>query len=192
MVAILKAIQNNEISDISNVVVISNQENSLGLKKAKEDFNVNTEVISKKKFAGNDFDNKLLDIMERYNIYPNNGILCLAGFMQILSCNIVNRYKFRILNIHPSLLPSFRGLHAQKQALDSGVKVSGCTVHFVDTGIDTGPIIIQKCVPVMENDTEESLSERILKEEHVVYKEAINLFIKGKLEIENNKVFTKR
>lgn len=192
MIAILNAIKNNDISNISNVVVISNQENALGLKRAKEEFNVNTASISKKEFSGNNFNKKLLELLERYGIYPNNSVICLAGFMHILSDDIVNRYRFRILNIHPSLLPSFRGLHAQKQALDCGVKISGCTVHFVDSGVDTGPIIVQKCVPVMDYDTEETLSERILKEEHIAYKEAIKLFIEGNLEVKNNKVLIKR
>lgn len=188
MSAILKGIQNDEIKNISNIVVISNKDNAEGLNKAKNDFNINTELISKTRFTGDEFDNRLLYLMEKYHVFPHNGIICLAGFMQILSPVIVNKYRFRILNIHPSLLPSFRGLHAQKQAINSGVKISGCTVHFVDTGIDTGPIIVQKCVPVLDYDTEETLSIRILKEEHLAYKEAIQLFTEGKLRIENNKV----
>jgi phosphoribosylglycinamide formyltransferase-1 len=100
-------------------------------------------------------------------------------------------YKRRIINIHPSLLPSFKGLHAQRQAVDAGVKISGCTVHFVESAVDTGPIILQKCVPVLDTDNEDTLSQRILIEEHKIYKEAINLFINNKLKIERNKVLIK-
>jgi phosphoribosylglycinamide formyltransferase 1 len=109
--------------------------------------------------------------------------------MHILGEFIVNMYKHRILNIHPSLLPSFKGLNAQKQAIDAGVKVSGCTVHFVDTSVDNGPIILQKCVPVFDMDNETSLSNRILDEEHKIYKNAINLLINNKLKYEGNRVF---
>ncbi len=111
-------------------------------------------------------------------------LVALAGFMRILSPDFVRHYKLRIMNIHPSLLPSFPGLRAQKQALEYGVKISGCTVHFVDEGVDTGPIIIQAAVPVLEGDTEASLSERILKEEHRIYTEAINLFAQQRLRVE--------
>ena len=114
----------------------------------------------------------------------NVGLVVLAGFMRIVGKPLINAFPNRIMNIHPALLPSFPGLHGQKQALDYGVKISGCTVHFVDEGTDTGPIIIQAAVPVYHHDTEETLSERILKLEHKIYPEAICLFSEGKLQVD--------
>lgn len=129
-------------------------------------------------------EKKYIEVLESHNV----DLIALAGFMRILSKEFVRRFRERILNIHPSLLPSFPGLNAQKQALEYGVKFSGCTVHFVDEGVDTGPIIIQAAVPVLEGDTVETLSERILKEEHRIYVEAINLFAKGRLKLEGRVV----
>lgn len=116
------------------------------------------------------------------------GLIALAGFMRILSPRLVRHFSRRILNIHPSLLPSFPGLHVQAKALEYGVKFSGCTVHFVDEGVDTGPIIVQAAVPVLEGDTVERLSERILKEEHRIYAEAVQLFAEGRLRVEGRVV----
>lgn len=115
-------------------------------------------------------------------------LVCLAGFMRIVRGCLLDAYAGRMLNIHPALLPSFKGLHGQRQALEYGVKVSGCTVHFVDPGVDTGPIIIQRAVPVGQDDTEETLSERILVEEHAAYPEAVRLFAEGRLRLEGRKV----
>lgn len=115
-------------------------------------------------------------------------LVCLAGFMRILRSTVVQAFPGRIMNIHPSLLPSFPGLHAQKQALEYGVKISGCTVHFVDEGVDTGPIIVQAAVPVLPEDTEESLSARILEQEHRIYPLAVQAFEEGKLRIEGRRV----
>ena len=115
-------------------------------------------------------------------------LVCLAGFMRIVKGALLDRYSGRMLNIHPALLPSFKGLHGQKQALDYGVKYSGCTVHFVDAGVDTGPIIIQRVVPVLEDDDEDSLSERILAEEHLAYPQAVRLFAEGVLRIDGRRV----
>lgn len=119
------------------------------------------------------------------------GLVILAGFMRIVGRPLIEAYPNRIMNIHPALLPSFPGLHGQKQAHDYGVKISGCTVHFVDEGMDTGPIIIQAAVPVRDDDTEESLSERILKCEHRIFPEAVRLFAEGRLEVDGHKVKTK-
>ncbi len=115
-------------------------------------------------------------------------LICLAGFMKVLSLEFVSIFKGRIINIHPSLLPSFPGLHAQRQALEHGAKVSGCSIHFVDEGVDHGPIILQTSVPVLESDTEETLAKRILKEEHKIYPEAIRLFAEGRLKIVGRRV----
>lgn len=117
-------------------------------------------------------------------------LICLAGFMKVLSHKFVSEFKNRIINIHPALLPSFPGLHAQRQALEHGAKVSGCTVHFVNEGVDAGPIILQAAVPVLEDDTEESLATRILEEEHKAYPKAIQLFAEGKLKISGRRVLT--
>jgi phosphoribosylglycinamide formyltransferase 1 len=190
MIAILNAIEKREIINVDKIVVISNREDSIGLQIAKNRLNVSTEIILNKNITKEEFDKRLIRTLESYEVYPSNGLICLAGFMQILRPFIVNMYKNRILNIHPSLLPSFKGMHAQRQALDAGVKVSGCTVHFVNTLVDNGPILLQKCVPVFETDNETSLSDRILIEEHNLYKKAINLFINKKLKFTDNRVFT--
>ncbi len=115
-------------------------------------------------------------------------LVVLAGFMRVVGKPLIDAYPMRIMNIHPAILPSFPGLHGQKQAVDYGVKVSGCTVHFVDEGVDTGPIIIQAVVPAYHDDTEESLSERILKQEHRIFPYAIKLFSEGRLRVEGRKV----
>jgi len=189
MDAILQAVDNQEIDNINKKLIISNNPDSAGLDIAKNTYDVPIEVILKKNLSKAGFDAKLIDVLSSYEFEPSNSIICLAGFMQILGPHIVDLFKYRILNIHPSLLPSFKGLHAQKQALDAGVKVSGCTVHFVDSTIDTGPIILQKCVKVMDDDDETRLANRILIEEHKIYKLAINLLINNKIKIKNNKVF---
>ena len=154
MSAILNAIENKQIINIQKILVISNKEDSLGLQVAKSRYNVPTEIILKKNITNEEFDTLLINTLKSYEIHSTNSLICLAGFMQILGPIIVNIYKYRILNIHPSLLPSFKGLNAQKQAIDAGVKISGCTVHFVDQKMDNGPIILQKCVPVLDSDNE--------------------------------------
>ena len=116
-------------------------------------------------------------------------LVCLAGFMRIVKEKLIEEFKWRMMNIHPSLLPSFKGLHVQKKALDYGVRFAGATVHFVTGAVDGGPIILQAVVPVYQDDTEEILSERILKEEHRIYPEAIDLFAKNKLKVKENRVF---
>ncbi len=118
-------------------------------------------------------------------------LVVLAGFMRILSSDFVNKWQHKIINIHPALLPSFPGLHGQKQAVDYGVKFSGCTVHFVDAGTDSGPIILQKVVPVLDDDTEDTLADRILVQEHIAMPEALKLWSEGKLEIVGRKVKVK-
>ena len=128
-----------------------------------------------------------MNTLTKYGVTPKNGLVCLAGFMRIISPEFVKKYKNKIINIHPALLPSFPGLNSQKQALDYGVKYSGCTVHFVDSGIDTGQVIIQAVVEIKEKDTEKSLSKKILKEEHRIYPEAVNLFARKKIKISGKK-----
>ncbi len=183
MESILKSIKRKKIP-INPSVVISNRRDAKGLKIA-EKLGINTEVIESKSFEGNreDYDKKIISVLKKHGVTPDNGLVCLAGFMRIISPQFVKKFKNRIINIHPALLPSFTGLNAQKQALDYGAKYSGCTVHFVDAGMDTGPVIIQAVVKIKENDTEESLSKRILKEEHRIYPEAVNLIARNKVKV---------
>ena len=188
MNAILSAHLNSTLKYIQPCVVISNKNDAPGLKIAKEKFSIATEVILSNGKRGWEYDKEIVSVLKKYHVYPSNGIVCLAGYMRILSPEFVREYKLRILNIHPSLLPSFKGLHAQKQAVDYGVKLSGCTVHFIDDDVDTGPIIFQESVPVYSNDTEEDLSNRILQLEHKLYPLALRLFTEGKLKVEGRKV----
>jgi len=183
MESILKAIKKKKIP-INPAIVISNKHDAKGLKIA-EKLGVNVEVFESKGFKGSrkEYDEEVISILTKYGVTPKNGLVCLAGFMRIISPEFVKKYKNRIINIHPALLPSFPGLDSQKQALEYGAKYSGCTVHFVDSGMDTGPIIIQAIVKVKENDTEKTLSKRILKEEHRIYPEAVNLFARKKIKV---------
>ncbi|ABX13010.1 phosphoribosylglycinamide formyltransferase [Nitrosopumilus maritimus SCM1] len=183
MESILKSIKKKKIP-INPAVVISNKPDAKGLKIAQK-LGVDIEVVESKGFKGSraEYDKKIISVLTKYGVTPRNGLVCLAGFMRIISPEFVKKYKNRIINIHPALLPSFPGLDAQKQALEYGAKFSGCTVHFVDAGMDTGPVIIQSIVKVKENDTEKSLSKRILKEEHRIYPEAVNLFARKKIKV---------
>lgn len=188
MNAILSSHAQSELKNIQPSVVISNKKEAPGLKIAKEKFGIATEVILSHGKKGWEYDQEIDSVLKNYGVYPSNGIICLAGYMRILSTEFVSKYKLRILNVHPSLLPSFKGLHAQKQAFDYGVKISGCTVHFIDDNVDTGPIIIQECVPIYDSDTEEDLSNRILQLEHKLYPLALKLFSDGKLKLDGRKV----
>lgn len=188
MKAILSSILSGNIKNVNPAVVISNRKDAIGLEVAKNNFNIPTEIVLSNGKKGWDYDKEIVSKLRSYNVLPSNGLICLAGYMKIISTEFVNEYKFRIMNIHPALLPSFRGLHAQKQALDYGVKVSGCTVHFVDDGVDTGPIILQQAVNVYTTDTEEDISNRILELEHKLYPQAVKLFAENKLKVEGRKV----
>jgi len=187
MESILKSIKKKKIP-VNPAVVISNKPNVRGLKIAKK-LGITVEVIESKGFKGSreQYDKKVIASLIKHGVTPRNGLVCLAGFMRIISPQFVKKYKNRMINIHPALLPAFPGLDSQKQALNQGVKFSGCTVHFVDTGMDTGPIIIQAVVKIKENDTVESLSKRILKEEHRIYPEAVNLFARKKIRVSKRK-----
>ena len=187
MESILKAIKRKKIP-INPAVVVSNKHNAKGLKIA-ERLGVSVEVVESKGFKGNraKYDKKIISILSKYGVTPKNGLVCLAGFMRIISPEFTKKYKNRIMNIHPALLPAFPGLDSQKQALEYGAKFSGCTVHFVDAGMDTGSIIIQAVVKVHEKDTEESLAKKILKEEHRIYPEAVSLFATKRIKISGRK-----
>lgn len=166
------------------VRVISDNPEARGLERARA-YGVPTVVVPARAFPDRAaFETALLQAVQE----AEPDLICLAGFMRILSPRFVQAYRYRVMNIHPALLPSFPGLHAQRQALEYGVKVSGCTVHFVDEGVDTGPIIVQKAVPVREDDTEETLAARILEKEHEAYPEAVRLFFEGRLRVEGRRV----
>ncbi|HEX2014223.1 MAG TPA: phosphoribosylglycinamide formyltransferase, partial [Nitrososphaera sp.] len=188
MDAILSAIKSGRIQNVKPSVVISNNPDAAGLRIASEKYAVPTTVIPPEGLKGWEYDKKVVAALQQRGVTPESGLVCLAGFMRILSTEFVRTYKMRVLNIHPALLPSFPGLHAQKQAIQYGVKVSGCTVHFVDEGVDSGPIILQKAVPVLDGDTEETLSARILEQEHELYPEAVGLFSEGRLRLDGRAV----
>ena len=166
-------------------VVISDQPDAYALERAKK-HDIPAVHVSAKGYKGkrDEYDTLLVKKLRNRNV----DLVCLAGFMRIITPVLIKAFPNRILNIHPSLLPSFPGLHVQKKAIDHGVKFSGCTVHFVDEDMDTGPIIIQAVVPILDSDTEDSLSERILKQEHKIYSRAIQLFAEGRLKIEGRRV----
>ena len=188
MESILKAIKKQGIP-INPAVIISNRPNARGLKIAKK-LGVRTEIIDSRKYKGKrlQYDKKVISVLKKYKVTPTNGLVCLAGFMRIISPYFIKEYKNKILNIHPAILPAFPGLDAQKQAIEFGVKFSGCTVHFVDEGVDTGPIIIQEIVKISDKDTEKTLSKKILKKEHEIYPKAVALFAKKKILIRGRKV----
>jgi phosphoribosylglycinamide formyltransferase-1 len=188
MDAILAAIKSGRIGNAKPCIVISNKPEAAGLKIASEKYGIPTKVIPSDGLKGWHYDQNIVTILQEHGVTPQSGLVCLAGFMRIISPEFVRQYRMRIMNIHPALLPAFPGLRAQKQALDYGVKVSGCTVHFVDEGMDSGPVILQKAVPVVEGDNEECLSARILEQEHELYPEAVRLFCEGRIKIEGRRV----
>ncbi|MFB5630215.1 MAG: phosphoribosylglycinamide formyltransferase [Nitrosopumilaceae archaeon] len=190
MEAILKSIIRKKIP-INPKIVISNKPDAEGLKTAQK-LGIKTEVIvSNQERDRWEYDKKIISVLTKNKVTPKNGLICLAGFMRIISPQFIRKYKNRIMNIHPALLPSFQGLHAQLQAVKYGAKYSGCTVHFVDEGVDTGPIIIQAVVKVKDNDTEGTLSKRILLKEHQVYPEAVRLFAEKKIKVNGRKTTIK-
>ena len=165
-------------------IVISNNPDAYGITRAKK-HGIPVVVFKNGDFKNKeDFDSKLIALLKNNDV----DLVILAGFMRILTPTLLKAFPHKIMNIHPALLPSFPGIHGQKQALEYGVKLSGCTVHFVDEGVDTGPIIIQSAVKVFDDDTEETLAARILKEEHWIYPQAIQFFAEGKIEIKGRKV----
>jgi phosphoribosylglycinamide formyltransferase-1 len=188
MRAILRAIKKQNIP-IVPTVVISNKSSAKGLGIARG-LDVKTEIVESNGFQGSrwEYDQKIIGVLNRYGVMPKNSLICLAGFMRILSPEFIKKFKNRILNIHPSILPAFPGLDAQRQAIESGVSHSGCTVHFVDEGVDTGPIIVQETVKIKNDDTEETLSKRILTKEHKAYVKAVKLIAEKKINVTGRKV----
>jgi phosphoribosylglycinamide formyltransferase-1 len=169
--------------DAEIAVVVSNRSDAKGLESARAR-GLNAVCLPSKGLDREVYDQQLIDELQRHEV----DLVCLAGFMRLLSARFVRAFAGRILNIHPSLLPAFPGLDAQHQALAHGVKVAGCTVHFVDEELDAGPIILQATVPVHDDDTVETLSARILAEEHRIYSEAIALVLSGRYRIEGRRV----
>ncbi len=164
-------------------VVVSDKADARGLQAAREHHLATVFVDPKAHASRAEFDHAVGRILQDHAV----DLVCLAGYMRILSPDFIRLFQGRILNIHPALLPAFPGLHAQRQALEHGVKVSGCTVHFVDDGVDTGPIVLQEAVPVLDDDTEEALSKRILAREHDLYWRAIDLVLSKKIAIEGHR-----
>lgn len=166
------------------LVLITDNASAFAIERAKK-HGIEYLVISPKEYSsGDDFFVKIAEELKKRDA----GLVILAGFMRIVRKPLIDAFPNLIMNIHPALLPAFPGLHGQRQALEYGVKISGCTVHFVDEGMDTGPIIIQAAVPLLQDDTEETLSERILKLEHEIYPEAIRLFSEGRIDVEGRRV----
>lgn len=176
--AIADSIDAGRIPNAEIAVVISNKEDAPGIAAAKKR-GLDARVIASKGKTREQHDAEMMNVLREKGV----DLICLAGYMRLLSPEFIRAFPHKILNIHPSLLPAFPGLESQKQALDYGVKLSGCTVHFVDEALDHGPIILQKAVPVLPDDDEHALSERILKEEHKAYSEAIALVLSGKVAV---------
>jgi phosphoribosylglycinamide formyltransferase 1 len=164
-------------------IVVSNREGAPGIDRAKSR-GLATRVLPSKGLEREAFDRQVVAVLNEHQV----DLVCLAGYMRLLSPYFVKAFPNRILNIHPSLLPSFPGLESQRQALEYGVKFAGCTVHFVDENLDAGPIILQAVVPVADDDTEAALSEKILREEHRIYSEAVRIILEGKFRIAGRRV----
>ena len=186
MAAIVEAVQSGQIPDSEVAIVISDKASAAGLEKAKER-GIETLAIARKGRSREEHDTEIIAELEKRDVE----LVCLAGYMRLLSPGFIRQFHNRILNIHPSLLPSFRGLEAQQQAVDYGVKVSGCTVHFVDEDLDHGAIILQKAVEVLDTDTAEMLSARILEHEHALYVEAVKRIVEGNYKIVGRRVIFK-
>lgn len=183
MLALLKSAQTGQIPGAEIAIVVSDNSTAAGLESARG-LGVKAVAIERQGRMRVEHEDEIKGVLLDHEI----DLICLAGFMRLLSPSFIEVFRGRILNIHPSLLPSFPGLDAQKQAIIHGVKVSGCTVHFVDDTLDGGPIIAQRTVPVLDNDSVESLSARILDEEHALYSEALALVVSKRFEVEGRRV----
>jgi phosphoribosylglycinamide formyltransferase 1 len=181
--ALADSIAAGRIPSAEIAIVVSNREGAPGIQRAVAR-GIPARVIPSKGLEREAYDRQVVTVLNEHKVE----LVCLAGYMRLLSAYFVAAFPQRILNIHPSLLPSFPGLESQKQALEYGVKFAGCTVHFVDENLDAGPIVLQAAVAVADNDTEDSLSARILKEEHRIYSEAVKIVLEGKYKIEGRRV----
>jgi len=181
--ALAEATSEGLIPGAQVAVVVSNREDAPGLEKARAR-GIPAVGLPSRGLQREEYDRQVVAVLREHQV----DLVCLAGYMRLLSRYFVESFRGRILNIHPSLLPAFPGLEAQKQAWEHGVKFSGCTVHFVDETLDAGPIVIQSAVPVRDEDSPETLAERILAEEHRIYPEAVRLVLQGRLHIEGRRV----
>ena len=181
--ALADSIASGRIPDAEIAIVISNREGAPGLDRAKSR-DIATSVIPSRGLERETYDRQVVAVLHEHKV----DLVCLAGYMRLLSPYFVAAFPNRILNIHPSLLPSFPGLESQRQALEYGVKFAGCTVHFVDEDLDAGPIVLQAVLPVNDDDTEDTLSARILQEEHRIYSEAVRIVLEGCYKIEGRRV----
>jgi phosphoribosylglycinamide formyltransferase 1 len=186
MLALAAAVRGGRVPETEIAIVFSDQPNAAGLALAQSQ-NLPTAVVERSGRSRDEHDRELVTLLQERQV----DFVCLAGYMRLLSSHFLSAYRNRILNIHPSLLPAFPGLEAQRQALEHGAKFSGCTVHFVDQTLDGGPIIAQRVVPVLDDDTEQTLSARILEEEHKLYAEALALVVGGGYEIVGRRVVLK-
>lgn len=182
-VALADSVAADRIPEAEVAIVVSNREGAAGIDKAR-DRGIPTRVIPSKGLEREPYDRQVVAVLREHGV----DLICLAGYMRLLSPYFVASFPNRILNIHPSLLPSFPGLESQRQALEYGVKIAGCTVHFVDENLDAGPIVLQAAIPVHDADTEVTLSERILVEEHRIYSEAVRIVLEGKYKIAGRRV----
>lgn len=187
--ALISAFQSNKFEGAELRLVVTNKKQAGGIEVAKR-AGVDLVILDDEGKKGKDwtYDQILLQSLEEHGLSPSNGLILLAGFMRLLSDEFVRLFRWKILNIHPSLLPAFRGSSAIENALDYGVKITGCTVHFVDEGIDEGPVLMQAAVPVDENDSPDSLLLKIHKKEHEIYVASLGLLLQGKVRIEGRKV----
>jgi phosphoribosylglycinamide formyltransferase-1 len=181
--ALADSVAAGRIPSAEIAIVISNRENAPGIEKARAR-GIRAQVIPSRGLEREAYDKLVIAALEEKNV----DLVCLAGYMRLLSPAFVAAYRGRILNIHPSLLPAFPGLESQRQAIEHGAKFSGCTVHFVDENLDAGPIILQAAVPIRDDDTPETLSERVLKEEHRIYTEAVRIVLEGRYRMEGRRV----
>jgi phosphoribosylglycinamide formyltransferase-1 len=182
--ALAESVAAGRIPNAEIAIALSNREDARGIEKARA-FGIEARVVSSKGLEREAYDKLVIAALQEERV----DLVCLAGYMRLLSPQFVAVFSNRILNIHPSLLPAFPGLEAQRQALEHGAKFSGCTVHFVDENLDAGPIVLQACVPIEDSDTPETLAERILREEHRIYTEAVRIVLEGRFRIENRRVF---
>jgi len=186
MVALVEAVRGGRVPGAEVALVLSDKAGAAGLARAAE-FGVETVVVERRGRRREEHEREIIAHLRERGV----GLVCLAGYMRLLSPCFVEEFRGRVLNIHPSLLPAFPGLDAQRQAVEHGVRVSGCTVHFVDETLDGGPIITQRAVPVLETDTPDALAARILVEEHQAYPEAVRLVASGRYEIVGRRVVRK-
>jgi phosphoribosylglycinamide formyltransferase 1 len=181
--ALADSIASRRIPNAEIAIVISNRGGAPGIEKARAR-GIEAHVIPSKGLEREEYDKLVVAALREKKV----DLVCLAGYMRLLSAYFVAAFPNRILNIHPSLLPAFPGLESQRQALEHGAKFSGCTVHFVDENLDAGPIVLQACVPIEDQDTPETLAERILREEHRIYSEAVKIVLEGRYRIEGRRV----